>query len=89
VAKKSGDEQKPPQPKPAPKPAKPRPKESNTVKQAKKLALAVIREHGLPDEIIAELAEAGVRREILERFHPGGHGDDYFAPHGAWWNKKK
>ena len=40
---------------------------SRTVELEKKLALAVIREHGLPPEIQDELRAAGVSDAVIER----------------------
>ena len=57
---------------------------SKTEEIAKKLALAVIREHGLPPEIQEELLAADVPPEVIERI--GGY--HYNAPHGAWGYSK-
>lgn len=58
---------------------------SKTVELAKKLALAVIREHGLPMEIQDELRAAGVDEEVIERI--GGR--HYDAPHQSYGYKSK
>jgi hypothetical protein len=54
------------------------PAAGSTVELAKQLAAAVIREHGLPDEVAGKLREAGVSQEVLDRL-----GGDYQggAPH--------
>jgi len=61
-------------------PAKPR--TASTEDLAKEFALTVIREHGLPEKIEADLLEAGVRPEVIDRI--GG----YFrwSPH-QWYQK--
>ena len=71
---------------PAKRPAKSRqaPK-SRTVELAQKLALAVIREYGLPEEIREELLDAGVSSIVIDKI--GGAYDDH--PHGAYGYKRK
>jgi hypothetical protein len=60
---------------------------SKTVELAKKLALAVIREHGLPAEIVQELRDAGVviPDEVVAKI--GGYYQE--APHTSYGYKSK
>lgn len=61
-----------------------------TMELARKLAVAVIREHGLPEEIKADLRAAGVPDEILESV--GGSRSYVSHPHthtSSGYKKKK
>ncbi|HKH47582.1 MAG TPA: hypothetical protein VKM72_23235 [Thermoanaerobaculia bacterium] len=60
---------------------------SKTVELAKKLAAAVIREHGLPKEITDELASSGVSQEVLERI--GGQSQADHVPHQSKGRPRK
>lgn len=76
--------------KPSKKPASPsdsaaKTTEAKTTELAKKLAAAVIREHGLPKEIVRDLRKAGVSQDVIDRI--GGARND--APFHTKGYKKK